>query len=215
MDAATAAPTIDPTTSGCSPAQVRNLRDAYAQAEFLAQGALLYLRAMGKMCSRGRQQAWEAGPARVYFGRWSGRKVQFVVRAFSRLGVRFQEGFLDTTSISAPRIECFPQDHARCHRGLLANASIYGTIRVCPSLLKRPTGEVAAVLLHEMLHQGLGVTDQQHHACGSRKDHRCYRGGALRLVEGGRDDLASRNNDNYVGFARAVARVPARSGGRP
>lgn len=43
MDAATAAPTIDPTTSGCSPAQVRKLRDAYAQAEFLAQGALLYL----------------------------------------------------------------------------------------------------------------------------------------------------------------------------
>lgn len=71
------------------------------------------------------------------------------------------------------------------------------------------------VLLHEMLHQRLGVTNQQHHACGSRKDHSCYRGGALRLVEGGRDDLASRNNDNYVGFARAVAQIPARSGGRP
>lgn len=215
MYAAIAAPTIDPSTSGCSPSQVRKLRDAYVQAGFLARGALVYLRALENMCLKGREQAWEAGPARAYFGRWSGDKLQLVVRAFSRLGVRFEEGFRDTTSISAPRFECFPQDHSRCHRGLLANASIYGTVRVCPSLLKRPDGEVSAVILHEMLHQGLGIADQKHHACGSRKDHRCYRGGALRLVENGRVDLASRNTDNYVGFACAVARALARSRGRP
>lgn len=48
---------------------------------------------------------------------------------------------------------------------------------MCPRLLDRSTQEVAKVLLHEMLHQGLGVGDRRHPACESRKqeDTRCYR----------------------------------------
>ncbi|MFV8752589.1 hypothetical protein ACNOYE_18735 [Nannocystaceae bacterium ST9] len=203
-------PTIDGASSGCTAAQAQKLHDAYAVAAAVARSASKYTQQLALRCARGQNLAWHDGPAPRFFGDFRADKVRKIVNVFSGVETRFREGFVDSTSIEAPRIECFGRDHGRCRQGLLANASIFGTIRVCPSLLERSTREVALVLLHEMLHQGLGVGDRRHPVCrsGKKRDMRCYREGAVRLVEEGRSDLALQNNDNYVGFALALANIP-------
>jgi len=116
---------------------------------------------------------------------------------------RFTRGYSKGGKTVPTTLACFPASYDRCRTGLLGNATIYGTLRFCPQLLERGVAEVAKVVLHEMLHQGLGVGDRRHENCQGSK-HRCYREGALALVESGGYDLAGRNIDNYVTLMRLV-----------
>jgi hypothetical protein len=60
------------------------------------------------------------------------------------------------------------------------------------------------VVLHEILHQKLGLDDQRDSVCQRGEESRCYRYGARQLVMFGKLEKGLRNNDNYAFFARAV-----------
>lgn len=127
-----------------------------------------------------------------------------MLRVFDALVGRFTRGYDTDGRRVAATFACFPASYSRCRNGLLGNASVYGTVRLCPKLLSRSTTAVAAIVLHELMHQGLGVGDRRHEGCDGSKN-RCYRDNAHALVAAGRHDLAVRNIDNYVAFARRVA----------
>ena len=126
-----------------------------------------------------------------------------MAQVFRGLIRRFRRGYEIGGRRRPPTLACFPKSYGRCRTGLLGNASIFGTVRVCPQLFARGPSEVAAVVLHELMHQDLGVDDQRHGICTGSKN-RCYREGAIDLLRAGRFDLAVHNIDNFVRFARSV-----------
>jgi hypothetical protein len=191
-----------PRIATCEPQARARIEAAYRQAyawAVAAQRWLARLVAGGNVRSR-----WNGGVAGRLFGPFRAERLRRVVRVLGGLLRRFREGYLVKGRRVPATIACFSTTYHRCGKGLLGNASIYGTIRLCPQLLRRPVDEVAAIVLHELMHQRLGVGDRRHESCAGSK-RRCYRDGATDLVEAGRHDLALRNIDNFVAFARHVA----------
>lgn len=205
---------VMPTVATCDPAARSKLLSAYQIAGAWLRTAAAWLRrALGSSSAR---DAWERGALRRAFGPYSPMRARQVLRVIRGVLDRFERGFSHGDQRRPPVLACLPASYRRCRTGLLGNASIYGTLRFCPRLLSRDVTGVAKVVLHEMMHQGLGVGDQRHADCdGSR--HRCYRDGARALVAAGRYDLALRNIDNYValvahfGAARATSPGARRS----
>jgi hypothetical protein len=152
-------------------------------------------------------RAWNSGALRRSFGPHRRRHAHRVKRVWKAVVARFELGFKHGARRRPVVIECFPSKHDRCNEGLLGNANLYGRLRLCPQLLQRDDATVAAVVLHEMMHQRIGVDDKRHESCVPDRKHRCYRENADRLVRHDRSDLAVRNIDNYVRFAMRVAKT--------
>ncbi len=193
---------VPPRIATCEPQARARIEAAYRKAyawAAAAQSWLARLVAGGDIRSR-----WNRGVAGRLFGPFRAERLRRVVRVLGGLLRRFREGYVVNGRRVPPTIACFSTSYHRCGKGLLGNASIYGTIRLCPQLLRRSVDEVAAIVLHELMHQRLGVGDRQHESCEGSK-RRCYREGATDLVAAGRHDLALRNIDNFVAFARHIA----------
>jgi hypothetical protein len=203
------APLIAP---GCRPEHVELLRRGYADAFVLAVAAARYLQAMPRDPGELRT-AWHRLATRAAFGSYEHGRAKHVVDVFAGALGRFRSGWKGAVGQRPIVLECFPDGHARCADGLLGNAAIAGRLRFCPQLLARSRSEIASVVLHELLHRGLGVNDQRHRSCRSDRKHRCYRDAGLALASS-RPDLAVRNIDNYVFFARVAmaARQPSAPG---
>lgn len=200
---AAAADASGPKVVGCSGADARKVQAAWAGAVRLAEAALRWLAAVVR--SRSRSQMWAHSPARALFGPFRVRHMKRAVRVFAEALRRLREGYRSGRARRPTTVECMPAS-GRCGKGLLGNASIYGRVRLCPRLLARGVDEIAAVVLHEVMHHRLGVGDQRHDDCVGDRKQRCYRDNAHALVAAERFDLASRNIDNFVLFARAIAR---------
>lgn len=182
----------------CGPQMQRKIAAAFELARTWARGALGAVDALRHGAARAR---WNAGPLRASFGRFQIKHARVVLRLWRGVVARFEHGFDHGGRRRAVVIECFPESHERCGEGLLGNANLFGRLRLCPQLLARSERAIAAVLLHEMMHQGLGVDDVRHSSCIPDRKQRCYRENADRLVRQGHDALAVRNIDNHVRFA--------------
>jgi hypothetical protein len=175
---------------------------AYQQAYRWALGAHQWL---GRLLARHDVGArWNVSPAARLFGPYQPARARRVFAVLEGLLQRFRHGYrIEGRQVPATLV-LFPASYGRCRNGLLGNANILGTVRLCPQLLGRGPVQTASVVFHELMHQGLDVDDQRHPACDGSKN-RCYREGARELVRVDRHDLAVRNIDNYVAFARMVA----------
>lgn len=193
----------------CSATQRTTLMRAYADAYAMATAAARAVAALPSDAAA-RKAAWNRGPLRRIFGAYRGGNARRVAAVLTRLLGRFARGWPSGAGYRPVVLDCFPATYARCKRGLLGNASVPGRLRLCPELLARSRAEVAGVVLHELLHRGLGVGDQRHSSCRSDRKHRCYRDAGLGLAAQGRSDLAIRNIDNYVFLARAATMGAAR-----
>lgn len=189
----------------CGRESQQRLQTAFETARAWAIAALAAVRSTSRSPSSSR--AWNHGPLGRSFGRHRRQHARRVERVWSAVVARFEHGFKHGDRRKPVVIECFPEKHDRCNEGLLGNANIYGRLRLCPQLLHRDDATVAAVVLHEMMHQRIGVDDQRHSSCVPDRKQRCYRDNADRLVDEDRSDLAVRNIDNYVRFAMRVART--------
>lgn len=209
--ARTAAPRPGPLTprvATCEPQRRAKLLAAYQTAYRWVQASVAWLERWVKSPSLRRE--WNAGVVRRLFGPFRVPRLRKLIAVVRGVLDRFTRGYSKDGKAIPTTLMCFPASYHRCRSGLLGNANIFGTLRFCPRLLERAVPDVAKVVLHEMLHQGLGVGDRRHDSCQGSK-HRCYRDGALALVESGRYDLAGRNIDNFVALMRHVAtRAPAR-----
>jgi len=153
----------------------------------------------------GQARRYPYSPAPTYwFGSYSERHAGFILHTFTQVVQRFERGYHFRQGYRPVQIRCLSTAEHRCRSGVLANASEYGTIRVCPLLLTKTTSVGGAVILHEILHQDLGVRDQRDQVCMRGDESRCYRQGAWWLVAHNKLEKAIRNNDNYALFARAV-----------
>lgn len=198
---------LTPRIATCETGRRAKLLAAYQMAYHWAQAAAGWVERWVKSPSLRRD--WNAGIVGRLFGPFRVARLRKLVAVVRGVLGRFTRGYADGRGSMPTTLMCFPENHERCRTGLLGNASIFGTLRFCPRLLKRGVADVANVVLHEMLHQGLGVGDRRHENCEGSK-HRCYRKDALALVESGRYDLAARNIDNFVAFMRHVGtRSPA------
>jgi hypothetical protein len=200
--ASSAANPMAPRIAACNPDMRKTLVQAYHQAYRWALGTRRWLARL--MSHADARKRWNNGSAARLFGPYALARVRRVFLVFEGLLQRFHRGYEIAGRQVAPTLACFPESYHRCRNGLLGNASIFGTIRLCPRSLARGPLQAAMVVLHELMHQGLGVDDQRHQACNGSK-HRCYRENARELVHENRYDLAVRNIDNYVAFARLVA----------
>jgi hypothetical protein len=199
---AAASAAVVPRIAGCDDRARAELASAYRVALGWVRRAAEWLRGLARRGDASR--TWHASPLARLFGPFSPQRLRRVVRVVRGLLDRFTHGFTVDGGRLRPTLACLPPSYERCQTGLLGNASIYGTLRFCPRLLTQAVPAVAKVVLHEMMHQGLGVGDRRHADCEGSK-HRCYRDGAATLVAAGRYDLAGRNIDNYVAFIRHVA----------
>lgn len=190
-----------PRVLGCTPAARDKLLAAYRLAFGWVRQAAQWLR--GFAASKQLARTWASSMLSRTLGPFSMRRVRRLVRLVRRLLDRFAHGFEERGGRRPTTLACLPASYHRCRTGLLGNASIYGTLRFCPRLLERDVTGVAKVVLHEMMHQRLGVDDQRHEECTGSKD-RCYRESARTLVASGRYDLAVRNIDNYVALIHQI-----------
>lgn len=197
--------------SGCGPRRASVLRRGYRDAFEMAVAAAHMVNGLPSD-ARERAAAWDAGPLRTAFGAHVTQYARRVARVYAGVLQRFISGWPGGAASRAIVLDCFPDGNRRCAKGLLGNASVPGRLRFCPQLLARSRGEIASVVLHELLHRGLGVKDQQHESCDADRKNRCYRDSGVALARRGRSDLAVTNIDNYVFFARLA--VTARGRGR-
>ncbi len=197
--------------AGCSGDAKRQLAAFLGLAQRYAAAADDELRAVAALSVRERRATWAgSGNAvaslRHWFGPYSNSRLRFIARVFAESRKRLHQGFDIAGKREPMRIKCLSERGTRCEtrRLLLANASDFGTIKVCPRLLSKSLEEGAMTLLHESLHHLMGVNDQRATECSTGGDSRCYRDGARALVLAGKFAKALRNNDNHVSFARAV-----------
>lgn len=189
-----------PRVVACDPQTRGKLVTAYRHAFEWTKAAARWLR---RLLAADPARAWSMSALRKFFGPFSPSRLRRIVRVVRGLLDRFTHGFSDEHRRRRVTLACLPASFDRCRTGLLGNASIYATLRFCPRLLARDPASVAKVVLHEMMHQRLGVGDRRHAECTGSK-HRCYREGATALVEANRYDLAARSIDNYVAFIRHI-----------
>jgi hypothetical protein len=195
-------PTPAPGVVGCGGTDAMKIRRAWAEAAQLAELALAHLLAIAR--GKSPRDAWNTGPARASFGPFRRPRLRRIARVYAEARRRLREGYDHRGRRRPALVECL-RDAGRCRDGLLGNASVYGRIRLCPRLLERRVAEIAAVILHEVMHHRLAVGDQRHEDCVGDRKNRCYRDNARVLVRGGNYRLAARNIDNLVLFARTVA----------
>jgi len=193
---------VTPRVATCEPRRRAKLLAAYQTAFGWVRATEAWLQRWLRSPSLRRE--WNAGFVGRLFGPFRPRRVRKLVAVVRGVLGRFTQGYTSGGKTTPATLMCFPASYHRCRTGLLGNANIFGTLRFCPRLLERGVPDVAKVVLHEMLYQGLGVGDRRHDSCQGSK-HRCYREGALALVESGRYDLAARNIDNFVALMRHVA----------
>lgn len=203
---------------GCSSAKRKKLEGFYACAYLYAKSAELFMNRLASYPAPDRRHIWNerkkartadtfdeySGAPSHWFGRYAEANFRFVHKTFKRVTDRFEKGYDFGGKKRPVKFACLSESTGRCRSSLLANASIYGTIRVCPRTLRKPLNEGALVILHEMLHQRLGIGDQRDRICNRGSDARCYRIGARKLVRAGDLRKALRNNDNYAYFARGI-----------
>ncbi|HWB75740.1 MAG TPA: hypothetical protein VG755_12320 [Nannocystaceae bacterium] len=198
---------LAPRIATCEPRARAKILAAYAEA---FRWSIAGRQWVVELTRSGRPRArWSTSAAVELFGPFAPARAKQVARVYDGLVRRFVQGYEIDGRHLAPTIACFPASYHRCRTGLLGNASIFGRIRLCPRLLARPVPQVAAIVMHELMHQSLGVGDRRHESCDGSK-HRCYGEGADALVAAGRHDLATRNIDNYVAFARRLAGASTR-----
>lgn len=211
---------------GCDASAADTLRAFYAQGYAYAKAGQHFLDRVGRLPSGAQRIVWHKGPRPAsfggrllapanWFGPYSAMRLVTVARTFDSVVERFEKGYPIDGRFRPVRFECLPSSAAKCRSTVLANASVFGVARICPRLLAKPVASGGAVVLHELLHQALGVGDQRHQVCRRGNESRCYRAGALRLVSEGHTDVALRNNDNYVYFARALYQHRDRRGAHP
>lgn len=202
---------------GCDEETGRRLNMLYEKAYLYARAAHRFLVELVKLPQQKQMVIWN-GPERqtssaqhsysplpaYWFGPYSEERVHFVLHTFRQVLERFEQGYRLGQGVQPVRIECLAASARKCRTSVLANASRYGTIRICPRLLHKAPDVGGMVILHEVLHQKLGVGDQRDVVCQRGDEHRCYRRGARRLVLSGKLEKGLRNNDNYAFFARAI-----------
>lgn len=199
---------MPPRIATCEPRARATILAAYAEAFRWAMAGRQWVVELTR-AQRPRAH-WAASGAPALFGPFAPERAKRVARVYDGLVHRFLQGYEIAGRRVAPTIACLPASYRRCQNGLLGNASIFGRIRLCPRLLAKPVPKVAGIVMHELMHQSLGVGDRRHESCDGSK-HRCYREGAEALVDAGRHDLATRNIDNYVAFARRLAGASSRA----
>ena len=204
-------------TRGCTPDAEGKLSAFLALARGYAAAAEEEMRALSALDPQVRRVRWDKGAARRWFGPYSEASRARVLRVLGESRRRLHDGFAAGGARRPMTIKCLSATGTRCERRrlLLANASQFGTIRVCPRLLDKPVEEGAMTLLHETLHHLLGTDDQRAPECSVGGDSRCYRDGARALVAAGKFQKALKNNDNYVSFARAMHDQRSAPGGAP
>lgn len=170
----------------------------YLQAAAAVRRTKRLLEGLDRMPASGAQMVWDSCGLAKAFGGASTEARSRVRLTVNALDDRVTYGFASTPGRQRSTLSIFPTHYSRCKQGLLANASTYGHIRICPSLPRRPIGFITQVLLHELMHQRLGVRDVRSPTCKSGDECRCYREKALALVRSGQTELALRNIDNYV-----------------
>lgn len=202
----------------CNQETRQKLQNFYKQAYLYAKAAQLFLSQLLNLSLEQRIAIWNGreqhcnstswcrySPVPAYwFGSYSQRRIHFILRTFTRVLQRFELGYRFEEKYRPVRFRCLTNKVDRCRTGVIANASQYGTVRVCPRLLRKNTSVGGMVVLHEMLHQGLGVGDRRDIVCRRSNESRCYRRGARHLVAHQKLEKALRNNDNYAFFARAI-----------
>jgi len=206
--------------SNCDAATRQKLEEFYKQAYLYTKIAQQFLSQLVKLpveqriaiwhgqehrCTSGNWCHYSPVPA-YWFGSYSESRVSFVLRTFTHVLQRFERGYRFKNQYRPVKFRCLTNKVDRCRTGVIANASQYGTVRVCPRLLKKTVCVGGMVVLHEMLHQDLGVGDQRDAVCKHGDENRCYRRGARHLVTHQKLGKALRNNDNYAFFARAIHR---------
>jgi hypothetical protein len=204
--------------SGCDQATRQKLQNFYQQAYLYTKAAKQFLyrlkdlppeqrkavwNGQGHQCNSARRCRYFPVPA-YWFGPYSEKRMRFILLVFTQVLQRFELGYRFGRQSRPVRFQCVSAGVGRCRIGVIANASQYGTVCVCPRLLNKTTGVGGMVVLHEMLHQDLGVGDQRDLVCQRSDESRCYRRGARRLVAHQLLEKAIRNNDNYAFFARAI-----------
>lgn len=202
---------------GCDKETYQRLRIAYERAYLYAKAAHHFLARLVKLPQQQQVVIWNGrehqrssarhsySPIPVYwFGPYSEKRVRFVLHTYKKVLHRFEQGYRFEQGVRPVRIECLAASANKCRTNVLANASRYGTIRICPRLLHKAPDVGGMVVLHEVLHQRLGVDDQRDMVCQRGDERRCYRRGARQLVAFDKLDKALRNNDNYAFFARAI-----------
>ncbi len=192
---------LAPRVGTCDPRRRAKLLAAYGLAYRWVVSAANWLKRWVKSPALPRE--WNTGIVGRLFGPFRVPRLRKLIEVVRGALDRFVRGYSKEGKTLPTTLACFPSSYTRCRTGLLGNATIFGTLRFCPQLLERGVADVAKVVLHEMLHQGLGVGDRRHENCQGSKN-RCYREGALALVKSGRYDLAGRNIDNYVALMRHV-----------
>ncbi|MBF2001812.1 MAG: hypothetical protein IGS38_13940 [Synechococcales cyanobacterium M58_A2018_015] len=219
----------------CSEANRQKLNDFYEQAYWYTKVTQRFLSELVKLpvdqrialwngqghdCISGNWCQYSPVPA-YWFGSYSKKRIRLVLRTFTHVLQRFERGYQFEEEYRPVRFRCLTNKVGRCRTGVIANASEYGTVRVCPRLLKKTICVGGMVVLHEMLHQDLGVDDQRDVICKRGDEKRCYRRAARHLVTHQKLDKALRNNDNYAFFARAIYRhivliqANGQQGGKP
>ncbi len=198
-------------SGGCSPKAREKLAAFVGLAQRYVAAAHDELQALAALKGGARRARWKGEPntpANLFhwFGPYSDARFRFIVRVFGESRKRLHEGFDSAGAREPMRIKCLSKVGTRCEkrRLLLANASEFGAIKVCPRLLSKSLEEGAMTMLHESLHHLMGVDDQRAKECSVGSETRCYRDGARALVQAGKFSKALRNNDNHVSFARAV-----------
>lgn len=142
--------------------------------------------------------------ASFWFGQFSLEKLEYITFVFESVVQRFEKGFYLGEKFAPTKIKCLTNKQQRCNQGVLANAAEFGTIRVCPRLLNKSDIYGGLVILHELLHQKLGVGDQRDLVCKRGEESRCYRTGARKLIVNDKIVKAMKNNDNYVLFSKSI-----------
>lgn len=193
----------------CSKDRYRRIVTYYRLAYRYTRAANQLMAELALLPQQRRRTRWNnqnqtlTSPAR-WFGPYDDRRFEHVRLTYQSLLERFERGYWRSGRFQAVRVQCLKQHEGRCNVGVLANARVYGTVKVCPRLLSKPTWLGATVIMHEMLHQLHNVGDQRHDLCARSDDNRCYRLGALKLVRHSKLRLAIDNNDNYAYFATAT-----------
>jgi hypothetical protein len=188
----------------CNQGKTERVREFYIAAYHYALAAKKFLDRLGQNIEVVRAKLWNhARPvtAAEWFGPYSSRTFDTVSFVIHGVVSRFERGFEGSGPV---QFLCVRSSQERCNQGVLANAREFGIVRLCPRLIAKNPTDGGIVILHELLHQELGIEDVRHRVCRLGNETRCYRSGARKLVNSGHFTEALHNNDNFAYFAKAA-----------